>query len=69
MKNLKNLLDGNKLKSDIQFKNLCINSNDIDPGDVFVALKNSFSFKFCFRFMPRLMGKQRNSMTRYRARK
>jgi UDP-N-acetylmuramoyl-L-alanyl-D-glutamate--2,6-diaminopimelate ligase len=41
MKNLKNLLDGNKLKSDIQFKNLCINSNDIDPGDVFVALKNS----------------------------
>ena len=41
MKNLKNLLDGNKLKSDIQFKKLCINSNDIDPGDVFVALKNS----------------------------
>ena len=41
MKNLKNLLDGNKLKSDIQFKKLCINSNDIDPGDIFVALKNS----------------------------
>ena len=41
MKNLKNLLDGNKLKSDIQFKNLCINSNDIDPGDIFIALKNS----------------------------
>ena len=37
--NLKNLLDGNKLKSDIQFKKLCINSNDIDPGDIFVALK------------------------------
>ena len=41
MKNLKNLLDGSKLKSDIQFKKLCINSNDIDPGDIFVALKNS----------------------------
>ena len=41
MKNLKNLLHGNKLKSDIQFKKICINSNDIDPGDVFVALKNS----------------------------
>ena len=41
MKSLKNLLDGNKLKSDIQFKKLCINSNDIDPGDIFVALKNS----------------------------
>ena len=41
MKNLKNLLDGNKLKSDIHFKKLCINSNDIDPGDIFVALKNS----------------------------
>ena len=41
MKNLKNLLDCNKLKSDIQFKKLCINSNDIDPGDIFVALKNS----------------------------
>jgi UDP-N-acetylmuramoyl-L-alanyl-D-glutamate--2,6-diaminopimelate ligase len=41
MKNLKNLLDGNKLKKDIQFKNLCINSNDIDPGDIFIALKNS----------------------------
>ena len=39
MKSLKNLLDGNKLKSDIQFKKLCINSNDIDPGDIFVALK------------------------------
>ena len=41
MKSLKNLLDSNKLKSDIQFKKLCINSNDIDPGDIFVALKNS----------------------------
>ena len=41
MKNLKNLLDGNILKSDIQFKKLCINSNDVDPGDIFVALKNS----------------------------
>ena len=41
MKNLRNLLDGSKLKSDIQFKKLCINSNDIDPGDIFVALKNS----------------------------
>ena len=41
MKSLKNLLDGNKLENDIQFKKLCINSNDIDPGDIFVALKNS----------------------------
>ena len=41
MKSLNNLLDGNKLKSDIQFKKLCINSNDIEPGDIFVALKNS----------------------------
>ncbi len=41
MKNLKDLLDTNELKSDIRFKKLCINSNDIDPGDVFVALKNS----------------------------
>ncbi len=41
MKSLKNLLDGNNLKSDIQFKKLCINSNDIDQGDIFVALKNS----------------------------
>ena len=41
MKSLNNLLDDNKLKSDIQFKKLCINSNDIEPGDIFVALKNS----------------------------
>ena len=41
MKSLKNLLESNKLKSDIQFNKLCINSNDIDPGDIFVALKNS----------------------------
>ena len=41
MKNLKDLLDTNELKSDIQFKKLCTNSNDIDSGDIFVALKNS----------------------------
>lgn len=41
MKNLKDLLDTNELKSNIKFKKLSINSNDIDPGDIFVALKNS----------------------------
>ena len=41
MKNLKDLLDTNELKSNIKFKKLTINSNDIDPGDIFVALKNS----------------------------